>query len=90
MIRTPDELLAEALELPMSARAQLAQSLLASLDDAAEDGDPAEIEQAWLAEVARRSAAIDAGTDHTVPAADVFRAAREELRQLRPHRVIGG
>ena len=90
MPRTPDELLAEALELPEEARARLAQSLIASLDNAQEDGDPGEIERAWLAEVSRRAAEIDAGTVRTRPAAQVFRAAREELRDLRARRAGGG
>jgi hypothetical protein len=40
MIRTPDELLAEALELPEPARARITQSLLASLDRAAREELP--------------------------------------------------
>jgi hypothetical protein len=83
MTRTADELLAEALDLSEDARAQLARSLIASLDDAEEETDPAEIEDAWLAEVSRRAAAIDARAVSTRPAAEVFHAAREELRTVR-------
>ncbi|MGH7564389.1 MAG: addiction module protein [Gemmatimonadota bacterium] len=88
MPRTPDELLAEALELPEEARARIAQSLIASLDGD-EDADPAEIEREWLAEARRRVAEIDSGVVLTQPAAEVFRAAREELRRLRS-RTRGG
>ncbi|MDQ6831113.1 MAG: addiction module protein [Gemmatimonadota bacterium] len=85
MSRTPDQLLAEALELPPSDRAHLAESLISSLDDA-EEVDPAELEQTWLAEASRRASEIDAGTVETTPAAAVFRAAREELRRMRAPR----
>ncbi|MDQ3696710.1 MAG: addiction module protein [Gemmatimonadota bacterium] len=90
MSRTPDELLDEALALPADARAGLAQSLIASLDDADEEIDPAEIERAWLAEARRRAEEIDAGAVEARPAADVFRAAREELRDLRMRRRRAG
>lgn len=89
MSRTPDELLAEALELPEKARARLAQSLITSLDGD-EDVDPAEIERAWLAEARRRAAEIDTGVVCTRPAAEVFDAAREELRRLRSRGTRSG
>ena len=47
--RTPDELLAEALELPADTRARLAESLIPSLDESGEEVDPAELEDARLA-----------------------------------------
>ena len=84
--RTPDELLAEALQLPEEARAGLAKSLIASLDEGEEDLDPAEVEREWLAEVRRRTAELDAGTIRTLPATAVFQAARDELRRLRARR----
>jgi DNA helicase HerA-like ATPase len=87
--RAPKELLAEALDLPEEVRAQLARSLIASLDEAEEE-DPGEIERAWLAEVSRRAAEIDAGAVTTRPAVEVFRAAQEELRAIRASRVSGG
>lgn len=89
MTRTPDELLAEALELPADTRARLAESLISSLDESGEDVDPAELERDWLAEVSRRAAEIDAKTVRTMPAAAVFRAAREELQAMRTRRVSG-
>jgi hypothetical protein len=91
MARTAEELLAEALDLSEDSRAQLARSLIASLDldldDAEEGADPADVESAWLAEVSRRAATIDVGTASTRPAAEVFRAAREELRTIRTRRM---
>ena len=89
MTRTADELLTEALDLSEQARAQLARSLIASLDEAEEEMDPAKIEDAWFAEVSRRAAAIDAGAVSTRPAAEVFHAAREELRAVRARRMTG-
>ena len=83
MSRTPDQLLIEALDLAPEDRAQLAQSLISSLDEGADDVDPAELERAWRAEVAARAADIDAGTVTTRPAAEVFSAAREELLAMR-------
>lgn len=83
MSRTPDQLLVEALDLPPEDRAHLAESLISSLDDGSDEVDPAELERAWLAEVAARAAEIDAGTVTTRPAAAVFSAAREELLAMR-------
>ena len=48
------ELLREAMALPVRERADLAAELLASLDDAAAE-DPAEVEAAWAAEIERRA-----------------------------------
>jgi putative addiction module component (TIGR02574 family) len=82
MSRTPDELLEEALKLPAKGRAALAEALLSSLDQT-QDAEPAALAQEWLAEVTRRAAEIDSGAVQTIPAAEVFRAAREELLKLR-------
>jgi putative addiction module component (TIGR02574 family) len=89
MPRTRDQLLSEALELPLTERAHLVEALIASLDDGpgAEAGpEAAEIERAWAAEAARRAAEIDAGRVRTRPAEEVFRAAREHLRARRAQR----
>ena len=87
--RNPDDVLNDALALPLDARARLAESLLSSLDEAGEDADAAALEQEWLAEVARRAADIDAGRVRTIPATEVFRAAREELRMMQGRRARG-
>lgn len=50
--------LADALSLDLSARAELAAELLASLDGPAD----LDAEKAWDAEIERRIAAIEAGT----------------------------
>jgi len=54
------KLLAEALELPPTERAELAGRLFRSLDEGAAE-DPATIETAWSREIARRLREIDAG-----------------------------
>jgi len=89
MSRNPDDVLNDALALPVDARARLAESLLSSLDEGGEDTDAVSLEQEWLAEVARRAADIDAGRARTIPAAEVFRAAREELRMMPGRRARG-
>ena len=64
---------AAALELSQEERAQLAQSLLASLPR-----DP-EVEAAWDEEIKRRVAELEAGLIETIPAEDVFAEARSHL-----------
>lgn len=56
-----DHLLVEALQLPSSARAALAASLINSLDATAD----ADAEAQWAIEIRRRIAAIDAGAPTT-------------------------
>ncbi|MBE0503828.1 MAG: addiction module protein [Desulfuromonadales bacterium] len=63
----------EALTLPVSQRAVLAQHLLASLDDI----DEQENERLWLDEAQRRYSAYKSGT---LPARDAF-AAIAEIRE---------
>ena len=58
----PDEekVLSEALQLPADARATIAGRLLKSLDD--EDiEEPAEVEAAWVEEIARRKRELSTG-----------------------------
>ncbi len=74
------ELLREALALPLDERADVAAQLLASLDDAAAD-DPAEVEAAWAAEIERRARRAIAGETTGVPWEDVRRRAEAELRR---------
>jgi putative addiction module component (TIGR02574 family) len=66
----PDKLLEEALKLPAGARAELADSLLRSLEPPMD----AEIDAAWREEIARRVAEIDAGAP-TIP----WEQARAEI-----------
>ncbi len=54
------ELLREALTLPIEERADVAAELLASLDEAPPD-DPAEVEAAWAHEIERRARRVMSG-----------------------------
>jgi putative addiction module component (TIGR02574 family) len=67
MSRRSDEVLAEALQLPVGTRAALAGELISSLDGAEPSED---VEGAWAEEIRRRLAEIDAGTVSAVPWAD--------------------
>jgi putative addiction module component (TIGR02574 family) len=66
------KLLTDAMELPLSERAELAADLLASLD-----GEPeADVEAAWAAEVERRARDAIANPDDDV----AWETVRDELR----------
>ena len=66
---TLEKVRSEALRLPESERAELAHSLVASLDGPAD----ADVEPAWDAQILRRLAEIDSGTAELID--------REELRR---------
>lgn len=66
----------EALKLPVSERARLAEVLLNSLDALSED----EHRRQWTDEAVRRDAELDADPSRGRPAEDVFRDARARLR----------
>ena len=72
------ELLREAMALPVKERADIAAELLASLDDAAAE-DPAEVEAAWAAEIERRARRVMTGETAGIPWEDVRRRAEAEL-----------
>lgn len=74
------ELLREALALPVKERADVAAQLLASLDDAAVD-EPAAVEAAWAEEIERRARRVLSGESPGIPWEDVRRRAEAELRR---------
>ena len=74
------ELLREAMALPVRERADLAAELLASLDDATVE-DPAEVEAAWAAEIERRARRVMTGETAGISWEDVRRRAEAELRR---------
>ena len=74
------DLLREALALPLDERADVAAELLASLDDAAAEL-PADVEAAWAAEIERRARRALADESAGAPWDDVRRRAEAELRQ---------
>ena len=80
MSPSAQELLREAMALPVKERADLAAELLASLDDARAD-DPAEVEAAWAAEIERRARRVMTGETAGISWEDVRRGAEAELRR---------
>ena len=71
--------LREALQLPPKARADIAGTLLRSLD-ATEDSN---VEAAWAAEIGRRMAGVDSGKVKLVPWEQARRRLRAGLRGAR-------
>ena len=65
MTHNATELLKRALALSAEERAELAGSLLESLDGAHDD--PEAVEAAWNEEIARRIADLDSGKAKTIP-----------------------
>lgn len=63
--------LAEAIRLPRSQRSQLAERLIASLDE------DFEVSSAWREEVRSRARELDDGTVQAIPHEEVMRRARE-------------
>ena len=71
MTQVATELLQRALALTAEERAELAGSLLESLDGPPED--PEAVEAAWSEEIARRIEDLDSGKAKTVPWEEVRR-----------------
>ena len=80
MMSRAQEVLREALALPIDERADVAAELLASLDDASAE-DAAAVEAAWAAEIERRARRVMAGESEGVAWEDVRRRAEDELRR---------
>ena len=70
-----EQVLETALNLPASERAQIAVSLLQSLDQTSDT----ETEAAWAAEIERRVREIDDGSVTLIPWEQVMRTMRERL-----------
>ena len=78
MTSTADKVLQEAMSLPGEERAAIAARLIASLD-AGDEERPADVEEAWAAEIERRCEALDAGTAVTQSWEDVRRRIQTEV-----------
>lgn len=76
MSRDLKDIAAEALELPLTARAKLASQLLDSLDDISEE----ESDLLWAQEAERRYAEYKAGNIEAVPADEVFARLRSRKK----------
>jgi putative addiction module component (TIGR02574 family) len=79
MTQRTQELLREALALPVDERADVAAQLLASLDD--EDVATEDIEAAWAAEIEKRARRVLSGQSEGIPSEDVRRRAEADLRK---------
>ena len=77
-IMTREELEDEALKLSAEERDKLVYTLILSLDEGLEP-DP-EHERLWREEIERRCVEIDEGRAELIPAEEVFRSIRSELR----------
>ncbi len=75
MSSTLSELKKKASQLPEEERAELALSLIESLDGP-EDSD---VEQAWQQEIERRVRQFERGEVELIPAEEVFARARRRL-----------
>ncbi len=80
MTSRAQELLREALALPIAERADVAAELLASLDDA-ETENLGEVETAWAAEIERRARRVLAGESAGLLWEDVRHRAEADLRR---------
>jgi len=69
-----EQITAEALQLPVTSRAELAEKMMESLG-VSEDG---EIQQLWLAEAERRLDEVRSGKVKTIPGEEVM----AEIRQM--------
>jgi putative addiction module component (TIGR02574 family) len=79
MTQRTQDLLREALALPVDERADVAAQLLASLDD--EDVATEDIEAAWAVEIERRARRVLSGQSEGIPWEDVRQRAEAELRK---------
>lgn len=70
-----NNILRTALGLDPNERAEIAASLIASLDPPKSD----DVEAAWAAEIKRRIESIDSGDVQLIPSDEVMRAMRERL-----------
>ena len=72
-----DEIVADAMKLPLRDRVRLAQRLVSSLDDRIET----DVEALWAAEAERRLEELRTGRVKGIDAAEAFRKAHEALER---------
>ena len=75
MSTTAQKICIEALSLPRESRTEIAERILASLEDKADS----KAEQAWKAVIRRRRAEIHSGKAKVRPAEDVMRDAMHAI-----------
>ena len=79
MTSRAQDILRDALALPVDERADVAAELLASLDAGTEE--PAEVEAAWAAEIEKRARRVMSGESEGIPWEEVRARAEAELRK---------
>jgi len=72
-----DEIIADAMRLPLRDRVRLAQQLTSSLDDELETG----VEALWFAEAERRLEELRTGEVEGIDADEAFQNARKALER---------
>lgn len=77
MATSYDEIIADAMKLPLKDRVRLAQQLASSLDDEVETG----VEALWLAEAERRLEELRTGKVEGIDSDEAFRNARKALER---------
>ena len=77
-MRTPyDEIVADAMKLPLRDRVRLAQHLVSTIEDQLET----DVEALWAAEAERRLEELRTGKVQGIEAAEAFRKAHESLER---------
>jgi putative addiction module component (TIGR02574 family) len=76
-VATADEVLGEALALPIHDRARVAAALLASLDE----GEDTDADQAWAAEIERRAVGVFSARSHGSTWSDVRKRLTARLNR---------
>jgi putative addiction module component (TIGR02574 family) len=71
-----DELISEAISLPIEIRLQLVEKILESLNPSHKD-----IDELWAIEAERRVAEIEKGEVETVPGEEAFRKLHDGLKK---------
>lgn len=79
MTEATEQLLQSVLDLPVEERLQLVEALLAECDQTL----ARPFDDAWLAEIQRRSAQIDSGTAILTPWPEVKQRVRQRLEERR-------
>ena len=77
MATSYDEIIADAMKLPLKDRVRLAQRLASSLDDEVETG----VEALWFAEAERRLEELRTGKVEGIDSDEAFRNARKALER---------
>ena len=78
MTPNTQDVLDSAQALPTAARVELIEALIAGLDEA----DPEPLDDAWIAEIQRRSAHFDAGQVQPIPWSEYRDDRQEQLQRL--------